>query len=443
MAELPLHPRLAHMMLEAERRGMGAEACRLAAVLSERDFLRFPVGEYDSDLGLRLDVMAGLDRGRDGLSQRFTVDRSGCRRCKQLADVLQLRLGLAADQTPRREIGRMLSWAYPDRIGQRRTGAAGRFLLANGRGAFFPAPEPLAAADYIVAADLDGERQEARVFLSAACDLSTILEDFRFALQRRETIAWDKRTAAVKMEKRLCLGALALKIESLDPPDPAAVGAALMDGIRQSGIECLPWTVSARRWQERVLFLRRVCGSEADWPDVSDPALADSLGNWLAPHIGGITRLAGLKAVDLLGALGSLLSWQQRRQLDEWAPTHIEVPSGSRIRVDYSGEIPMLAVRVQEMFGCADTPRVAGGRQPVLVHLLSPAGRPVQVTQDLAGFWSGSYRDVKKDMAGRYPKHHWPEDPLKAVPTRRAKKARAHGSTVHGSRLGKEGQVQM
>ena len=437
MAALPLHPRLAHMMLEAERRGMGAEACRLAAVLSERDFLRFPVGEYDSDLGLRLDVMAGLDRGRDGLSQRFTVDRSGCRRCKQLADVLQLRLGLAADQTPRREIGRMLSWAYPDRIGQRRPGAAGRFLLANGRGAFFPAPEPLAAEDYIVAADLDGERQEARVFLSAACDLSTILEDFRFALQRRETIAWDKRTAAVKMEKRLCLGALALKVESPDHPDPAAVGAALMDGIRQSGIECLPWTVSARRWQERVLFLRRACGSEADWPDVSDPALADSLGNWLAPHIGGITRLAGLKALDLLGALGSLLSWQQRRQLDEWAPTHIEVPSGSRIRVDYSGEIPVLAVRVQEMFGCADTPRVAGGRQPVLVHLLSPAGRPVQVTQDLAGFWSGSYRDVKKDMAGRYPKHHWPEDPLKAAPTRRTKTARVHGSTVHGSRLKK------
>ena len=184
MAELPLHPRLAHMLLEGKRRGMGAEACDLAAVLSERDFLRFPVGEYDSDLGLRLDVMAGLDRGRDGLTQRFTVDRSGCRRCKQLADAFRLRQGLAADQAPRREIGRMLSWAYPDRIGQRRPGAAGRFLLANGRGAFFPSPEPLAAADYIVAADLDGERQEARVFLSAACDLSTILEDFRFALQR-------------------------------------------------------------------------------------------------------------------------------------------------------------------------------------------------------------------------------------------------------------------
>jgi ATP-dependent helicase HrpB len=204
--------------------------------------------------------------------------------------------------------------------------------------------------------------------------------------------------------------------------DPQRIAAALIDGIRQAGIACLPWSLSVRRWQERALFLRRVVGGEIDWPDVSDPALSDTLEHWLSPHLAGITRLAGLKAVDLFGALSGLLSWQQRRQLDEWAPTHIEVPSGSRIRVDYSGEIPVLAVRVQEMFGCADSPRVAGGRQPVLVHLLSPAGRPVQVTQDLAGFWAGSYHDVKKEMRGRYPKHHWPDDPLNATATCRSKR---------------------
>jgi ATP-dependent helicase HrpB len=425
MAELALHPRLAHMLLEAHRRGMGADACRLAALLSERDFLRFPVGEYDSDLALRLEVLGSSDYSRS--AGRFSVARPAWRRCQRLADAFQNQLGLFEKSAGRTQVGRMLSWAYPDRIGQRRPGVVGRFRLANGRGAFFISPEPLSAADYIVAADLDGERQEARVFLAAACSLPTILEDFRSALQKREIIAWDRRTAAVKIEQVLSLGELALKVEPLVNPDPQRIIAALIEGIRQSGVGCLPWTVSARRWQERVLFLRRVSGAEEDWPDVSDAGLMDSLERWLAPHIGGITRLAGLKTVDLLRALSRLLSWEQRRRLDEWAPTHMEVPSGSRLSLDYSGELPVLAVRLQEMFGCVDTPRVAGGRQPVLVHLLSPAGRPVQVTQDLSGFWAGSYHEVKKDLRGRYPKHHWPDDPLNAPATRRTKKTRVRG----------------
>jgi ATP-dependent helicase HrpB len=184
-------------------------------------------------------------------------------------------------------------------------------------------------------------------------------------------------------------------------------------------MSCLPWTPDRRSWQQRVLFLRRIFPEE-DWPDVSDPALLASLENWLGPHLDGITRLSGLKKVDLGRALKGLLSWPQRRRLEELAPTHLEVPSGSRIRLDYSAEVPVLAVRVQEMFGCAETPRVAGGRQPVLVHLLSPAGRPVQVTQDLAGFWADSYHAVKRELKGRYPKHPWPEDPMKAAPTKRA-----------------------
>jgi ATP-dependent helicase HrpB len=287
-----------------------------------------------------------------------------------------------------------------------------------------PSPEPLAAADYIVAAELDGERREARVFLAAACETEVILEDFGPALEVRETIAWDKRTAAVKMERSLCLAALVLRSEPLQQADPMRVAAALIEGIRLAGIRCLPWTPGLRRWQERVLFLGRALGAAADWPDVSDPALTDSLERWLKPHLSGITRISGLKTVDLGAALGGLLSWQKRRQLDEWAPTHLEVHSGARIRMDYSGEIPILAVRVQEMFGCTETPRVAAGRQPVLVHLLSPAGRPVQATQDLASFWAGSYHQVKKEMRGRYPKHHWPEDPITAMPTSRVRKKR-------------------
>jgi len=422
MAGLPLHPRLAHMLIEAQRHGAEAEACDLAAVLSERDFVTFPPGDYDSDLGLRLDIMANPGEGRRADSGRFTVDRPALRRCLRVAETLGRPKSRPHRTTPSPPVGRLLSWAYPDRIGRRRPGAPGRFLLVNGRGAFFSAPEPLAAADYIVAAELDGERREARVFLAAACEPETILDDFAHHLEERETITWDKRTASVKTERSLGLGALTLRTEPLENPDPVRVAAALVEGIREAGLGCLPWTPGLRRWQERVCFLRRVAGDEGGWPDVSDPALTDSLENWLGPHIGGITRISGLKKIDLGAALGGLLSWPMRRRLDEWAPTHIEVPSGSRIRVDYSGEPPVLAVRLQEMFGCTQTPRIAGGRKPLLVQLLSPAGRPVQVTQDLAGFWAGSYHEVKKEMRGRYPKHHWPDDPLAAVPTRRTTK---------------------
>jgi len=423
MAELPLPPRLAHMVLRAKPQRLGAIACDLAAVLSERDFVKFPAGEYDADLRLRLEIMAGVAAGERTETGRFTVDRSVCRRGLRLRDALRQRLGIRTHEPSLQHIGRILAWAYPDRIGQRRSGGPGRFLLSNGRGAFFAFPDALASADYIVAADLDGERREARIFLAAGCDRPTILEDFRGSLQSTEAIAWDRRKQAVSAESRVMLGALTLRSEPIAQADPSKTSAALVQGIREAGMGCLPWTPDLRRWQERVLFLHRIFPEEA-WPDVSDPALLASLEKWLGPHLGGITRLSGVKSVDLGRAVKGMLSWPQRRRLEELAPTHLEVPSGSRIRLDYSPGVPVLAVRVQEMFGCAETPTIAGGRQPVQVHLLSPAGRPVQVTRDLAGFWADSYREVQKEMRGRYPKHHWPDDPLKAAPTTRARKKR-------------------
>jgi ATP-dependent helicase HrpB len=422
MAELPLSPRLAHMVLRGRRHRLGKTACDLAAVLSERDFVKFPAGEYDADLRLRLEIMAGEAVGKRVESGRFTVDRAACRRCLRLADTLRQRLAITSQELSLSQVGRILAWAYPDRVGQRRPGGPGRFLLTNGRGAFFAAPDALASADYIVAADLDGERREARIFMAAGCDLPTIFEDFRESLRSIETIAWDRRRQAVSAESRVTLGALTLKSEPIEKVDPAKTAAALVQGIREAGMGCLPWTPDLRRWQERVLFVHRMFPEEA-WPDVSEPALLASLEKWLGPYLGGITRLSGLKNIDLGRAVKGMLSWPQRRRLEELAPAHLEVPSGSRIRLDYSLGIPVLAVRVQEMFGCAETPAVAGGRQPVRVHLLSPSGRPVQVTQDLAGFWAGSYRDVRKEMLGRYPKHHWPDDPLKATPTKRTKRA--------------------
>ena len=423
MAELPLPARLAHMVLQAQRHRLGPVACDLAAVLSERDFVRFPAGQYDADLRLRLEIMGGAAVGKPVETGRFTIDRSACRRCLRLADTLRQRLGITKPDPSLQHIGRIMAWAYPDRVGQRRPGGSGRFRLTNGRGAFFASPDALAAADYIVAADLDGERREARIFLAAGCDLPTILEDFSGSLQSVETIAWDRQKKAVEAERRITLGALTLKSEPIAAADSLQTSTALVHGIREAGMGCLPWTPELRRWQQRVLFLQRMFPEEA-WPDVSDPALLASLEKWLGPHLSGITRLSGLKNVDLGKAVNTVLSWPQRRRLEELAPTHLEVPSGSRIRLDYSLGIPVLAVRVQEMFGCAETPTVAGGRQPVRVRLLSPAGRPVQVTQDLAGFWAGSYRDVQKEMRGRYPKHHWPDDPLKAAPANRPKKNR-------------------
>ena len=273
-----------------------------------------------------------------------------------------------------------------------------------------------------MAADLDGERREARIFLAAAYDLATLLDQYAGQVHTRKILDWDARRQAVVAERELRLGALVLKSEQLSAPDPAGIASALIKGIKLAGIGCLPWTQDVRRWQARVMFVRRVGAGGPEWPDVSDVQLAGSLEEWLGAHISGITRLADLKKVDLHAALAGMLDWRQRRALDELAPTHLTVPSGSRIRLDYSGETPVLAVRIQEMFGGTDTPRVGGGSQPVLLHLLSPAGRPMQVTADLAGFWARGYFEVKKDLKGRYPKHSWPDDPLHAKPTRRTKK---------------------
>jgi ATP-dependent helicase HrpB len=241
-------------------------------------------------------------------------------------------------------------------------------------------------------------------------------------IEKRMSVDWDPRREAVAAENVSTLGALVVHRTPVSAPDPQAVTAALVHGIARKGVACLPWTKKLRRWQERVCFLRRVDKDADRWPDVSDANLAETLTMWLVPYVAGIFRLKDLAAKDLQFALHGMLSNAQKKALDILAPTHLRVPSGSRIRLDYAGEVPVLAVRLQEMFGADKTPAVAGGRQPLLIHLLSPAGRPVQVTQDLAGFWLNGYPQVKKELKGRYPKHHWPDDPLSAKPTAQAKR---------------------
>lgn len=426
MAGLGLHPRLAHMVIRGAELGHGRLACRIAALLEERDILRpgpGVAGPRDADLRRRLDLMA-----QDG-ERAGAIDRAALRRVAQLAGQWERRVmretsAPASDAaTGTDTAGLLLALAYPDRIGQRRSGGTGQFLLSNGRGAVLPPADALAAADYLVAAELDGDRREARIFLAAPVSRTDLEAVFAAAIETTHFVAWDRRAQAVAARRQRRLGALVLDDEALDRPDPEAIRAALLDGIRAEGLAILPWDKASDGLRARVAFLRRVEGEAAGWPDLSDAGLLTRLADWLGPYLDGMTRRAQLRGLDLAAALEAQLGWAQKRRLDEGAPTHLAVPTGSRLALDYgSGEQPVLAVRLQEMFGCRTTPTVAWGRVPVLLQLLSPAGRPVQVTRDLVSFWADGYRAVRADLRGRYPKHFWPEDPLTAPPTRRTRR---------------------
>jgi ATP-dependent RNA helicase HrpB len=439
MAELALHPRLAHMVLEARRLELAASACELAALLGERDLFRSDSGTGDADIRLRLSVLRGDDQGRvvrerfspqspprtsftNGESQSYTVDRETLRRVRAEAERLMRQLRVPRDDRDDDAAGLLLAFAYPDRIGQQRFGQPGRFLLRNGLGAAFATPQSLSSSELLVAADVDGKRPESRIFLAAPLTTADLEEHFGGQLETETIIAWDREAQAVLARRRERLGALVLRDAPLRDPDPAAVVVALLDGIAQEGLGVLPWTVAARALQARLTFVRRL---EPAWPDVSDATLAASLAVWLAPHVHGMRRRDDLRRLDLSAILLGMLDWRQRIALEEIAPTHITVPSGSRIPVDYADPAaPVLAVRLQEMFGLTETPAVGRGSVPVTLHLLSPAHRPVQVTRDLAGFWRSTYFEVRKDLKGRYPKHYWPDDPLDAQPTHRAKRRR-------------------
>ncbi|WP_173983231.1 ATP-dependent helicase HrpB [Magnetospirillum sp. SS-4] len=420
MARLPMHPRLAHMILAAKAIGLGGLACDLAALLEERDILRAGRGSRDADIRLRLQAL----RTGEGFDPRhgLALDRAALARARQSARDWRRRLGLKSgeQQGSATEAGPLLAFAYPDRIARRRPGGEPRYATTGGRGAVFAHHEPLAAEDWLALAELDGDRREARVFMAAPLTLADIETHFADRIETVEICEWDPRDEAVAARRQRRLGELTLEDRPLTRPDPDVLAAAMTAGIRAMGLACLPWTPDLERLRRRVDFVRGL-DPEGGWPDMSDAALGETLEEWLTPHLAGITRRPHLVRLDLASAVQGLLGWDQRRRLDEMAPTHVEVPSGSRVPVDYSGDSPVLAVRLQEMFGCADTPRVGQGRVALLLHLLSPARRPVQVTRDLASFWASAYRQVKADLKGQYPKHWWPDDPMQAEPTARAK----------------------
>ena len=415
MARLGVHPRLAHMLLRARAFGSLPLAADLAALLSERDLLRGPAGGRDADIRSRLEILRGGDGG--------DADRFGVRSVRSAARDLMRQLGAspvtAGTTGPEGSAGALLALAFPDRIGRRRGAAEGRFTLANGRGAYFPQPQSLSQQELIVAVSLDDRERDARILLAAPLAREELDAALPERLEWRQSVEWSRREPAVLARRELWLDELVLEERPLSEVPPEQAYRAMLEGVHELGIEALPWTREARDLQGRAAFVRRLGAAYEAWPDLSDTALLASLAEWLAPWLSGLTRREHLARIPLEEALLARLSWERRRELDVLAPTHLTVPTGSRIHVDYLDEsAPAVSVRLQEVFGLEATPRLGGARVPVTFKLLSPAHRPVQVTRDLAGFWRGSYSEVRKDLRGRYPKHYWPENPLEAQPVR-------------------------
>ncbi|MEK0082201.1 ATP-dependent helicase HrpB [Benzoatithermus flavus] len=401
MAELPLHPRLAHMVLRARERGMAGTALAVAALLSGRDSDR---DRSDADLVRRVEL---LGRGAGATREAERIRRQ-----------LGRALGGEPGEARAEAVGAVTALAYPDRLAQAR-GGPGSFRLANGRGARLDPLDPLAKEPWLAVAELDDAGAEARIRLAAPLSLATVEALFGERFTTEEEVRFDPREAAVTARRVTRLGALVVKEQALTAIDPERVAAALCQGIRAKGLVVLPWSDAARQLRARVAFLRR--REPECWPDLDDPALLAGLEEWLAPWLAGRRRLVDLADIDLQAILKSRLDHAQWRELERRAPARLPVPSGREIAIDYTADPPVLAVKLQELFGLAVTPAVDEGRVKLSLQLLSPAQRPVAVTRDLAGFWVTGYPAVRKELRGRYPKHPWPEDPLTAPATHKAK----------------------
>ncbi len=426
MARLPLHPRLARLLLKARDINCPDLGCDLAALLSERDIVRHSAGGNVAGRNITmLDERLELLRewrttGRTG----EYLDRGALQAVERVSGQLRRLLGRggpAADACASEPVSRLLLAAYPDRVARLREADGGRYLLANGRGARLASASAINPAPWLLALSVGGgEQAEGLIHLAETVTEEVLRAELGQRIDTRDEIVWDSREGRITASRGEFIGAACLSTTTFSP-GAEAILPAIIAAVRDSQLGLLTRDDALCQFQARVLLLRRVFPGDG-WPDLSDVALLDSLESWLAPCARGVRTAQQLLAIDCAAALRSLLDYRQRQALDELAPTHLVVPSGSRIRLDYcSGELPVLAVKLQELFGLAETPTIAGGRVAVLLHLLSPAGRPLQVTRDLKGFWDGSYHQVKKEMKGRYPKHPWPDDPWSAQPTRRAK----------------------
>jgi ATP-dependent RNA helicase HrpB len=455
---LPLPPRLARMIVDGAREGAATLAAEIAVVLTERG-----LGGNDVDLRHRIDNLRRdrSQRARDarrmaegwakatpaerapspvygrGLGRGRDEKESPSRRSAPTSPAS----GRGEDKQPRSEIesvGSILALAYPDRIAKNRGGGTHAFLLANGRGAHVDPASPLAREPFIAVAELAGKAAQSRILMAAPISLAEIEARFAAHIEIREEIAFDKASASLRARKSRRLGAVLLNEQTVPVPAGEEAATILGEGLRQLGLERLPWSKGLAQWRDRVMFLRRTdLGSTRDqqvkdaksaiadlagdeWPDLSDAALSKNL-HWLTPYLAGKTALAQFSADEFAAALQALLQHPLPRRLEKEAPTHFTAPTGSAVPIEYTEEGPKIAIRVQELFGLGRHPAIANGKTPLIIELLSPAHRPVQVTRDLPSFWRGSYAAVKAEMRGRYPRHPWPDDPARAAPTRRAK----------------------
>jgi ATP-dependent helicase HrpB len=421
VAALPLHPRLGHMLVWAHAKGAGAAACAIAAALDEPTRNSRSV---DLEPLLNAQLPSGVKR-----------------RARQLASLLPSGPGSsqASQATQPVSASVLLAQAYPDWIAQRRPGDAGAYRLACGAGVVISADDTLAHAPWLVVVELGGTGQQLRVFKALEVNLAELEAHSPECFTTRKHVDWDHKLQRVVAESRVMLGQLVVSARPMQDISDEERSAGLLAGIRKLGLECLPWTDECREWQARVQRMRdlhihnhhggttHADGPHASqttppWPAVDDHALLNSLEHWLLPWLGGLGSIKALRQLNLHKVLTSLLDYRQQARLDEWLPLRYQVPSGSKIALSYlrAGN-PVLSVRLQEMLGCKDNPSIANGEITLKVELLSPARRPVQVTTDLKGFWSNSYPEVRKEMAGRYPKHVWPDDPINAQPTTRTK----------------------
>jgi ATP-dependent helicase HrpB len=404
---LALPPRLARMIVDSHRLGAGEEAADIAAVLTERG-----LGGDSVDLDARLDQFR-RDRSQRALSARALARRWA-------SQVAATEGAPAEDTSP--STGVMLAFAFPDRVARNR--GNGSFVLANGRGAAVEQTSALARAPYIAVAELTGTAANGRILLAAPIAQADIELRFAEQIETADEISFDRGAMALRARRKRTLHAITLSEAPMALQPSAETARVLADGLVAAGLDRLPWSKPAKQWRDRVMFLRKAEGDtpQHSWPDLSDDALAAQREDWLVPALYDKTALRDVSAGDLWDALMTLLPWELRARLEREAPTHFEAPTGTQLAIDYEAEQgPTIAVRLQELFGLNTHPSIAKGAVPLVLELLSPAHRPVQVTRDLPGFWRGSYAAVRSDLRGRYPRHPWPEDPASAVPTRRVK----------------------